>query len=734
VANVVRPSGQGLGVNGGNGGNGISVSGFTINGVTIHNFRGIIGGGNGGIGFGAGAGGAGGNGIYIFGQPITAFNVEPSIPAGSSLVSNIRITNDPGSSIAGGNGGMGGASGNGGAGGNGIYIAGGILDHVFIVNSGVIIGGNGGLGIVGGDGGAGILLVPQTAVFTTSLRSAIAASSVAGNDLNIVNYGLIKGGAATAGGAPGIGIDLESNLSGNSTNLTITNWGVISSGAGDNGVAVKIVGSNNDVRLMGHSTVDGLIRGVGSHNSNFLDLDFSGVSQSQLDSLKQQLAAQGISPNEDSAGILHFRGMTIRWDPLVIRLNTSSYQAQGQTANESAVGANLDSIYYSPTGDFLKLLNAIDASGNVGGALSQLSPQRYEINSDIAFADANFNTLGIDERLNNLRDGSESVDFSGYNGQDLLGRGPVYGGGKGSGADSGADGKDNKGTFAPAPAPKYWGMFASGNAIFSQIDAHDGMLGDANFTSAGLITGLDARITDDLTAGILFSYMHTSANLDGEGSNAYVNNYTGGLYAGYHHSDFYLNGLATFGANTYKAERKIQFPGVDRTAQSSTDGTQFNANLDGGYDFHINNHLTISPVAGLQFVQVDVGGFDESGADSANLNVRGMNADSLRSRFGFRIDYHLPLDKAWAFAAEFRGAWQHEFLDDNRAIVSSFSHSSLSAFGVRTIAPQRDAALIGVGINTTYKDRATFFLDYDVQAGQADYLEQSVRGGFKWGF
>jgi outer membrane autotransporter protein len=298
------------------------------------------------------------------------------------------------------------------------------------------------------------------------------------------------------------------------------------------------------------------------------------------------------------------------------------------------------------------------------------------------------------------------------------------------------DTKDGKETAPPpAPAkPMYWGMFASGNAIFSQIDAHDGMTSDASFLTAGLLMGLDAKVTDDLTAGILFSYQHTDGEMDQQGSNAYVNNYTGGLYAGWHDDGFYLNGLTTFGGNVYTAERKILFNSIDRTAQSRTDGSQAAADIDGGYDFHLCKDLTISPLAGLQYVHLTVGGFNESGADAADLSIRQQDADSLRSRLGFRVDYHIPVGKDWAYATEFRAAWQHEYLDDSRAIISSFEDSGLSAFSVRTINPERDAALVGIGINATCKGRLTLFLDYDVQAGQADYLQQSVKGGIKWTF
>ena len=106
----------------------------------------------------------------------------------------------------------------------------------------------------------------------------------------------------------------------------------------------------------------------------------------------------------------------------------------------------------------------------------------------------------------------------------------------------------------------------------------------------------------------------------------------------------------------------------------------------------------------------------------------------LRSRLGFRAEYKAQIGKEVAFATEIRAAWQHEFLDDSRAINADFVGSGLGAFSVQTTNPQRDAALVGVGVNITVRDTMTLFFDYDVQAGQQSYLEQSVKGGIRFAF
>ena len=145
-----------------------------------------------------------------------------------------------------------------------------------------------------------------------------------------------------------------------------------------------------------------------------------------------------------------------------------------------------------------------------------------------------------------------------------------------------------------------------------------------------------------------------------------------------------------------------------------------------------NSGLSVGPLAGLEYVHLDVDGFNEFGAGAADLAVGDQDMDSLRSRLGVRMEYSKQLCKEVVFATEARAEWQHEFLNDSRGISGNFIGDGLAPFSVATTAPQRDAAVAGVGVDFTVHDRMTIFFDYDVQAGQESYLEQSVKGGLKF--
>ena len=654
---------------GGQGGSGILLATTTlntsvgINDVTVINNGSAVG------GSGVGYLGSGGNGI--------ALTIADHGPSG--VIADITIIN---------NGSLTGGSGSG----NGVEISGVVANNITLTNNDTITGGDGSF-----EGGYGVEL---------------SVTYNAGKGLVINNYGSITGGNSPRYAGAGI-----SSVSGD---LTINNWGMIASGGGKDPTGISLdYTTNNVINLNGFSTVKGLIYASAAGNTNILNLNFAGLSPGRISDLRSQLKDDGALNGQASSGSFTLRGVTYTWDPLVVHLNVSSFQLMGVTPGQQAVGAALDGFNTNPTGATLALLNAISASGNVPAALQALSPQPYEIYSDIAFAQANFTTLGIDHRLNELRDGSESVEISGA--EQMTGAAGLS--------------KDGKTVLPPAASSRatQWGFFASGNGIFANVDGGGG-LQDASFDSAGTMMGVDGKIGDQWIAGAFLSDEQTNADLDTAGSTARVQSIGGGLYAGYHNGGAYFNGVFGADANTYHSQRAIIFPGFDQAASGKANGGQVQGDLDGGYDFHPMQNLTAGPIAGAQYVHLGVSGFDETGAPGADLSLGDENADSFRSRLGFHVDYVTRIAKVAVLGVDVRAEWQHEFLDDSRGISAGFIGSGLNNFSVQTRLPERDAALVGLGLNLTLQDRLTLFVDYDVQAGQEDYLEQSIKGGLRFSF
>ena len=501
---------------------------------------------------------------------------------------------------------------------------------------------------------------------------------------------------------------------------TFNNYGKVTANGGP--LAINIAGTNNTLNLLGHSSVIGKIKVT--NTGNVVNLKFSGLSPVTISSLNGLLKVQGVNTGVVTPSVTFtLRGVTYNIDPAIVNFAPSSYQLQGVTPNQQAIGASLDSALVNPDpgSPLFSLYSAIDNSGNVPAALDALSPQVFSIYGDLAIENSAGIVQEVDERMNNLRDGSESIDTSGMGGTTVAGL-------------TKDDAKTSKEIQPAAPTPNRWGFFATGNGLFFRGSNHDATLQSGKADTAGTVAGVDGKIGDNAVIGALFAYDNAAVTMGGNGSHATIESYSGGLYGAYHNDGFYANALGAYTRNDYKSERNILFPGVATTANGSTNGNQATANLDGGYDWNLTSRLTLGPDLGLQYVHLDVDSFTESGAGPANLAVNSQSLDSLQSRVGARADYHLLTLATSSFSAEVHAAWQHEYLNDSRGIGAGFAGSGLAPFSVQTAAPLRDAAVVGAGLNFTFHNRLTLFTDYELQFWRASYFEQSINGGARISF
>ncbi len=392
-------------------------------------------------------------------------------------------------------------------------------------------------------------------------------------------------------------------------------------------------------------------------------------------------------------------------------------------------------------------LIALDNS-QFGAALDQLSPEKLDIFSSIAFNNASFMTQNLDDYLAHRRttDGffaanPDMIDTSGLTVTDPTidpQLSPIYSHllawtppGLRSGLMSDTA---NPLLTAPTPPVRPWNIFVQGNVILGQ-DFSDQDLSHENATSTAFEIGADYQVTPNFLVGSFFNYSHSDANLDENGSSATVDSYSPGIYASYAQGGWYENFLADYAHNAYTEQRVINIgTSFNETANGAPEGDQETVNLDGGYDFHDRDKKwTFGPTLGLEYTHFDVDSFTESGGCSADLAVSSQTADSFRSRLGGHVSY-IAKDDGVLFVPFLDASWQHEFLDDQRGITASFSEVSPDTFTVFTPALGRESALLATGVNIDLNQMTTVFTSYQVQVTPDDYFGQSIIAGVKVAF
>jgi outer membrane autotransporter protein len=381
--------------------------------------------------------------------------------------------------------------------------------------------------------------------------------------------------------------------------------------------------------------------------------------------------------------------------------------------------------------------------------LSQLSPESLQIFHHISFDNATFSSEQLGNHLANLRDGLTGFDSSQLIFTDstmdpalsqIRGRllawnpnstpglvsdvvDPLY---------SATDPKDMKEMREIAPADR-WSTFIAGSVVLADLD-HNTDLAHQNFTTGSVIAGADYRLDDHFTVGALFGYGHTSATLDNLNSSATVDTYSPGLYASYVDGGWYGNALFSYGYNSFSETRNIAIGAFSGSNNGSTDGNQYVGNLAGGYEFK-SGAWKFGPAAGVQYVNLGINSITESGPTA--LNINSQSAESLRTQFGLTARYAAKVDTCYGpmlFTPHFSALWQHECLDDSEGITSQFNQIGAGSFTVQTSSPDRDSALLDLGLDAQVDKELTLFVDYETEAGQSNFFAQSVQAGLKIGF
>jgi len=141
----------------------------------------------------------------------------------------------------------------------------------------------------------------------------------------------------------------------------------------------------------------------------------------------------------------------------------------------------------------------------------------------------------------------------------------------------------------------------------------------------------------------------------------------------------------------------------------------------------------LQPYSALQYIRLQQNGFVESGADSVDLSVAGVQADSLRGLLGTRLLGCRTTDAGRLLSIEGRALWRHEFLAESRVLDAMFAGQSGGGFAIRGVNVDRDAAILGSGVSIGSARGVMIYVNYDLLVS-ANYTAHAGSGGltFIW--
>jgi outer membrane autotransporter protein len=229
----------------------------------------------------------------------------------------------------------------------------------------------------------------------------------------------------------------------------------------------------------------------------------------------------------------------------------------------------------------------------------------------------------------------------------------------------------------------------------------------------GMLLGAEKYFDDAGRIGFYGGYQGTSLQLNGLTQNGRIN---GGMLGGYFYNDDgfnYYTAVTGLQFNGYDSTRSIQFDGINEQAQGNFSGWQGYAYAERGVSFRRAN-ATLQPYAALQYIYLRQNGYTETGAGVLNLDVGGIDANSLRSLVGSRLQY----DRGWRggrLLPEVRALWLHEFLDTDSVVNSFFAPIGGGSFAIQGLNLGRDWAILGGGVRYDLASGWQLYGNYDAQ-------------------
>jgi len=401
----------------------------------------------------------------------------------------------------------------------------------------------------------------------------------------------------------------------------------------------------------------------------------------------------------------------------------TSYTLVAETQNQRNVAGALNSFIPATSGDRLTVSTALDllSASQYPDAFNAISPAQYENLAATSIEQTNALSQILQQRLHSVRlGGGRGFTNNGINS-------PLA-----SDSKTALSPNSNKDDILRPSPDNNWGVWVQGNGLFGEFDNVSNVPG-SKFTSGGVMAGVDYQFAHHITLGAFTGYQGVYAEYSNGGA-MNVNTVNFGVYATYEDpSGFYVNAIVNGGYSGYQVKRSIEFPGVNRNANSDPTGGLFSTTLDLGYDWKLGD-FTITPTVAGQFTYVGVAPFEETGAGALDLDVSNQSAYSLRSSLGARIAYTWKLSETISIIPSVSMLWQHEFMQNSRNIGASLDGGAGPSFEYSTTVPGRDSVYGGAGITIQVSDRWNFNANYNADFGRPDFISNMISGGLNFSF
>ncbi|MGB3471663.1 MAG: autotransporter domain-containing protein [Erythrobacter sp.] len=392
--------------------------------------------------------------------------------------------------------------------------------------------------------------------------------------------------------------------------------------------------------------------------------------------------------------------------------------------NLQSVGEAIDTLRFGGRfNEFAGLFDLVDGAGiqSLVPTLNALMPVSAFNQSTIATNFSQRFTGQLAQRTLSIRGGSKGA--AGFSSAGGIGAGIAQTGGGASG-----QGDSPFGFFSTV----------SGQYLVSAAERNTGAnaLEEAAFTQAGELTlGADMRMNDDLTIGFAMTSIRNGAAVNGLRQRQDDTSLSGAVYAALQKGNAFTDMYFGFSRQNIGVEREVQ-GNVDLAfdqVQGVANGRQSFGGMRAGYAFGIIKGLEVGPVASIDYVRNDLGGFTEFGAGQFGLTVLDRTFTSVGGKAGLMASLETQVGRKGRISAFGSAAYARELADTQDVVTATFAGASDVPFSiVNTLDP--DWVSMTAGVDFTLGSRFSVGLSGQSDLGRGILTNNQARLNLNWKF
>lgn len=270
-------------------------------------------------------------------------------------------------------------------------------------------------------------------------------------------------------------------------------------------------------------------------------------------------------------------------------------------------------------------------------------------------------------------------------------------------------------------------------AKYQGIDSKERTVGITNRMAVSML-GVDYAIDETTLIGGLAAMGSSNITYDNARGDGSVSSTYLGVYGSSYimNSPAYIDATILLGRHEIDSNRRIIFPGLDRTATQKHNAFEGVSQAEIGYDFEIDHEMTVAPYANFRYSQLREQRYHETGAGDISIMTGRKTSQYLNHSYGLNVSLLQFFDEIIFCPTVRIGYLRKQSLGTTPKMTASFNNYP-GGFTVKGDMKDRNFVSLNLDLNIATKDGFSSSIGYNAEAStKAQSHEVLLRFGWKF--